>query len=709
MKKWWIWCLCIALAGTTTFAQTKEEQLAAWLKKFPQADTNKDGVLTKEEAQAFLKQRQGKRQKIELPPPTHSDVAYGSHVRNVLDLWLAPSDTPTPLLVNIHGGGFRAGDKSIINSDLIKDMNKAGISVASINYRLTEEGLLKEGKNMYPAPMHDGARAVQFLRYHASKYNLDKTRFAATGGSAGGCMLMWLGFHPDLAQPDHQDPVLRESSRLQVLAPRGGQSCVHGPTLLKWFGVDSLNLSKRKGMVQSSSEETPTAKQLALGLDASPITHLTPDDPPIYLSYPGPNEPVDEETLWGTWVHHPMFGIKLKEAMELYLGMECYLEYKDGPPVTEYESQQDFIIRKLKSLPKDAIKGDPQSGADGDSVLTEEAAEAMKWKTTGFKQSNTMGGGEAAISKSGKFRVFVLMGQSNMQGAGRAKELKAPYNEKHNRIRIWANGRWEYFVPSHRFGPGVSLAHELAEFWPDDYIGIIKVASGGTGICGFEKDWSFERAELTFDGKKGPLYHDLMNAVAEAKRISEPEFCGFVWKQGAADGTKKDCANEYYDTFKQLVSDLRADLGVSDLPTFVPVYMKDEELLKALLSKMNEKDVLKAKRSASTLPENDGELLKILLSYINDLDLPEAKKLGGRRPYIGTVINAQNRAGREIPNVTTVYPGKLPSGEDGTHYSSEGYIKLGKITASAVEAFYKVKEKRLMERKEQKQTVKKKR
>jgi len=690
MKKWWICFVCITLVVTMAFAQTREEKLANLLKRFPQADTNQDGTLTMEEAKAFQnKQRREKRKKVTIPP-TRADVIYGFHPNNVLDLWLVPSDTPTPLLVFIHGGGFRGGDKRNFDNSLIENMHKEGISVASINYRLTKEGLLKEGKNMYPAPMHDGARALQFLRYNASKYNLDKTKFAATGGSAGGCMLMWLGFHPDLAQADHKDPVLRESSRLQVLAPRGGQSCVHGPTLLKWFGVNSLNLSKQKGTVQSSSEvKQPTAKQLALGLDASPITHLTPDDPPIYLFYNGANEPVNEETTWGTWVHHPMFGIKLKEAMEVYLGMECHLEYKDGPPVTEYESQQDFIIRKLKSLSKDAIKGDPQSGADGATVLTEEDAEAMKWKTTGFKQSNTMGGGQAAISKSGTFRVFVLMGQSNMQGTGRAKELKAPYNEKHDRIRLWANGRWEYFVPSQRFGPGVSMAHQLAEFWPDDTIGIIKVAVGGTGICGFEKNWSFERAELTWDGKKGPLYKDLMNAVAEAKRISKPEFCGFVWKQGAADGTRKDLANAYYDRFKQLIADLRADLGVSDLPTFVPVYMKDEELLKVLLSKMNEKDVLKAKRSASTPPENDGELLKILLSYINDLDLPEAKKLGGRRPYIATVINAQNRAGREIPNVTTLYPGKLPVGDDGTHYSSEGYIKLGKITASAVEAFYK--------------------
>jgi len=153
---------------------------------------------------------------------------------------------------------------------------------------------------------------------------------------------MWLGFHPDLAQPDHKDPVLRESSRLQVLAPRGGQTCVHGPTLKKWFGVKSLT-------VKFPGQGQHTAKQEALSLDASPITHLTSDDPPIYLFYSSPNEPVDEETSFSIWIHHPMMGIKLKEAMDK-LGMECYVEYVDGPQITEYKSHYDFIIRKLKSL-----------------------------------------------------------------------------------------------------------------------------------------------------------------------------------------------------------------------------------------------------------------------------------------------------------------------------------------------------------------------
>ncbi|MDF1859511.1 MAG: sialate O-acetylesterase [Verrucomicrobiales bacterium] len=313
---------------------------------------------------------------------------------------------------------------------------------------------------------------------------------------------------------------------------------------------------------------------------------------------------------------------------------------------------------------------------------------APKWKTVGLQQANSMGAGVAAIPESGKFRVFVLMGQSNMVGVARAKNLKPPYTEKHDRIRIWANGRWEYFVPTNRFGPGVSLAHQLADFWPEDTIGIIKVASGGTGIRGFEKDWSFERANRTFDGKKGPLYQDLMNAVAEARRISEPEFTAFVWKQGGADGTRKDLAHEYFETFNQLVSDLRADLGVPDLPVVVPVSMSEERLLEAILAGASDEDLAAAKKSAEVAPESDIELLRVLVAYLENNPTPNLKKRLGKRPYILSVSLAQSRAGREIPNTTTISHGRLPLLDDGIHFNAEGQIQLGKVAASAIEDFY---------------------
>jgi hypothetical protein len=242
------------------------------------------------------------------------------------------------------------------------------------------------------------------------------------------------------------------------------------------------------------------------------------------------------------------------------------------------------------------------------------------------------------------------MGQSNMHGTARASELKSPYNKKHDRIRIWANGRWEYFVPKNKFGPGVSMAHQLAEKWPDDTIGIIKISSGGTGICAFEKNWTKERADRTFDGRKGSFYKDLMNAVAEAKKTSAPVYSGFVWKQGAADGSRKDLADEYYDIFVQLVADLRRDLSAADMPVFVLTYARDEDLAKA------------------TEPK-------------------------GKRKYHRTVLMAHNKAGRDIPNTTTVIHGKLSCGKDGAHFNHDGQITLGKMTADAVGDFYQEKEK----------------
>lgn len=293
-----------------------------------------------------------------------------------------------------------------------------------------------------------------------------------------------------------------------------------------------------------------------------------------------------------------------------------------------------------------AVSGQPKPPVSGQPKPQKETPAQSKWTTPGFQRGNTLGGGKADVPNAGVFRVFVMMGQSNMVGAAKASNLESPYTEKHDRIRIWANGRWEYLVPRQKFGPEISLAHQLADHWPDDTIGIIKVAVGGTGISAFEKNWTEERANRTFDGKKGPLYQDMINAVTEAKKNSRTEFSGFVWKQGGADGKRKDTADEYFDTLQQLISDIRKDVGEPDLPAFILTYLSDEELNKL---------------SADTT---------------------------GKRAHIGTVMKALNRTGRDIPNTVTVHHGKLPL-VDAVHFNHEGQITLGKMTADAVEAFYK--------------------
>src|SRR5438132_1248179 len=72
------------------------------------------------------------------PAPDIADAKYGPHPRNVLDLWQAKGDGPRPVVVFIHGGGFRGGNKEQLGADLLHRCLDAGISVAAINYRLTD-------------------------------------------------------------------------------------------------------------------------------------------------------------------------------------------------------------------------------------------------------------------------------------------------------------------------------------------------------------------------------------------------------------------------------------------------------------------------------------------------------------------------------------------------------------------------------------------
>ena len=285
-------------------------------------------------------------QNAEAQPPTHADLAYGTHQRHKLDLWAANqnSQQPSPVLVCIHGGGFRRGDKSKFARDtqLLKTMLDAGISVVAINYRHTDGGA-----NPYPAPMLDAARAIQFLRYSTKKYHLDTSRIICTGGSAGGCMSLWLAFHDDLADPNNADPILRQSTRITAAVPYAGQSSLHLPTILSWFQLNELVEHPGGRPLFGIPPNVPipqTAEFDNLTRDASPITHLTADDPPVYMSYP-PNQPVDENTEYRIWVHHPIFGIKLKQAMD-QLGIENHLLIEKGPQPT-IRTPYDFIIAKL--------------------------------------------------------------------------------------------------------------------------------------------------------------------------------------------------------------------------------------------------------------------------------------------------------------------------------------------------------------------------
>lgn len=321
--------------------------LARLLKLRPQADTDRDGVLTADEAAAYFKTPQGAKDLAEATAhqegrkikPDHADVQYGPDPANVLDLYLAKSAPAAPFVVYMHGGGFSGGDKAEV-SGILKGCLDGGISVASINYRMLP-------KFRFPCPQQDGARAVQFLRSHASEWNIDPNRLGLSGGSAGAGMALWLALHDDLADPNSPDPVCRQSTRVACAAVFAAQTS-YDPRWARANGLAGLlkhgSFKPLANLLRDDQEIPP--EFLKMAEECSAINHVTKDAPPLLLIYSQDNQPRSTPIDTTEAVHHPRFGILLAEKM-LAAGASCLVAYKgvsdpNIPPATHADPIQFF-------------------------------------------------------------------------------------------------------------------------------------------------------------------------------------------------------------------------------------------------------------------------------------------------------------------------------------------------------------------------------
>lgn len=197
------------------------------------------------------------------PAPTASassastvyDVAYaGRSPKETLDLYLpAPAATPAPLVVWVHGGGWRTGDKSSIAAGYdpsapppspttcteivqvqtpdLATLTAKGYAVAAVDYRLTGSPV---------AAVQDAKAAVRFLRANATRYHLDPDRFAAWGDSAGGYTVIMLGVTGD-RHTEFDDPTLGNPG-----TPATVQAVVD------WFGpTDAVSMPGKVGAAES--------------------------------------------------------------------------------------------------------------------------------------------------------------------------------------------------------------------------------------------------------------------------------------------------------------------------------------------------------------------------------------------------------------------------------------------------------------------------
>ena len=294
-----------------------------------------------------------KSKKAETPPPkaTIESISYGPHPKQVMTFWKAESAKPTPLLFYIHGGGWQAGNRMAGMAGYVPAMNKAGISVVSIEYRFIEEAITDGVVPPVKACLHDAARALQFARSKAHEWNIDKTKIAAAGGSAGACSSLWLAFHDDLADPNSSDPVARESSRLFCAAVSGAQTTLDPKQMQDWipnstygshaFGIFKVTVGKRQRDFQlflaKRDEIMPWIQEY------SPFHLVSKDDPPVYMFYnnaPAKGEIAKDPT------HSANFGILLREKLN-HAGVPCELSYP-GAPDSTHKTVLAYLIAQLQ-------------------------------------------------------------------------------------------------------------------------------------------------------------------------------------------------------------------------------------------------------------------------------------------------------------------------------------------------------------------------
>lgn len=279
------------------------------------------------------------------------DVAYDVHERTKLDFWQARGDGPRPVHVFIHGGGWVQGNKRRPKD--ADDWLKKGVSVAAINYRYSVTDPL-------PVPVHDAVRAIQFLRHKAEAWNIDKDRFVLTGGSAGGCSSVLIACLDDFSDPDSEDLVKRESSRIQGAAVRGAQTAIDPKLIEPWIGPNVYHQMIYKAVGEDSIEDALAnyGQHEATYKAFSAYYHLTKDDPPIYLGY-GANMTTPAKNT-GHGIHHGMFGVKLKEKSQSIGHNEVHLFIKGTDVSKKYSSQNDFMTQILLGGPD---QGNPRAPA----------------------------------------------------------------------------------------------------------------------------------------------------------------------------------------------------------------------------------------------------------------------------------------------------------------------------------------------------------
>lgn len=268
----------------------------------------------------------------DLPTGTRfvSDVKYGADAQQEFDIFMPAATSPTPLVIYVHGGGFVGGARADAYTDAgriadVKAALAAGSAWVTLDYRLlAQPGVETDGVRK---SLRDSRRALQFMRHYAKTFNIDPKRIAMYGGSAGAGTAVWLGFHDDMKQPDNDDVIARQSTRIGAIGALSTQGTydvlrwapdIFQPEymfvsndlflsvkasvdlLARFYGVSAAAAADTVLLVETLNNPDYTAYRADLDMFAL----ASPDDPPLFMRTPGPDtSPVAEGF---DVLHHPL-------------------------------------------------------------------------------------------------------------------------------------------------------------------------------------------------------------------------------------------------------------------------------------------------------------------------------------------------------------------------------------------------------------------
>jgi len=202
----------------------------------------------------------------------HRDLSYGDHgKRNLLDVYQPeePREGGFPVLLQVHGGGWMIGEKQQQALPLMYHLAQRGWLCVACNYRLSP-------KETFPAHIIDVKKTIAWIRQHAADYGGNPDFLAITGGSAGGHLSSLAALTPNITewQPGFEEA----DTSVDAAVPFYG--------VYDFLDRDNIrgSMSMEDVLAKYVMKCTP-AENLELWEQASPISHVHADAPPMFVMH----------------------------------------------------------------------------------------------------------------------------------------------------------------------------------------------------------------------------------------------------------------------------------------------------------------------------------------------------------------------------------------------------------------------------------------